>query len=199
MAAPPSEPVSRIVTATTALSNRSFLGRSFARRDAGDSNKGEQEGPKGPLGLTTLSVPEGQVVADLIFVHGLNGGSRSTWSRAADGTFWPQDWLSCDDAFHDVRIHTFGYSSGLNHDSVLNVHDFASNLLACIYHSPAITSSTSSPVLFVGHSMGGLVVKKTYILARQLPEYNNLADKIRAIFFLATPHHLDRWGFKLPF
>ncbi|KAI0911092.1 hypothetical protein F4823DRAFT_326306 [Ustulina deusta] len=182
-----SESVSRILTATTSLSNRSFLGRSLTRRDTGDITKNEQEAPKGPLGLTTVFEPDGQAVADLVFVHGLNGGSRSTWSKATDGTFWPQDWLSCDDAFHDVRIHTFGYSSGINRESVLNIQDFASNLLACVHHCPAVASNPG-PILFVGHSMGGLVIKKAYVLARQILEYNNLADRIRAIFFLATPH-----------
>ena len=36
--------------------------------------------------------------------------------------------------------------------------------------------------------MGGLVIKKAYILARQFQEYESLARRIRAIFFLATPH-----------
>lgn len=36
--------------------------------------------------------------------------------------------------------------------------------------------------------MGGLVIKKAYILARQFTEYNTLAERVRAIFFLATPH-----------
>ncbi len=36
--------------------------------------------------------------------------------------------------------------------------------------------------------MGGLVIKKAYILGRQLPEYESLAHRIRALFFLATPH-----------
>ncbi|TGJ86392.1 hypothetical protein E0Z10_g2344 [Xylaria hypoxylon] len=51
-----------------------------------------------------------------------------------------------------------------------------------------MTSSTSGPIIFVGHSMGGLVIKKAHILARQIPEYNKLADRIHAVFFLATPH-----------
>jgi WD40 repeat protein len=34
--------------------------------------------------------------------------------------------------------------------------------------------------------MGGLVIKKAYILARQ--EFQSLADRIRCLFFLATPH-----------
>ena len=36
--------------------------------------------------------------------------------------------------------------------------------------------------------MGGLVIKKAYILARQFQEFQSLASRVRAIFFLATPH-----------
>ncbi|KAI1119197.1 hypothetical protein F5Y14DRAFT_396854 [Nemania sp. NC0429] len=178
-----SKSASQVSVAPTLLPNRSFLARSLTW-----NTKGEQEAPKGPLGLTTLFEPNGQATADLIFVHGLNGGSRSTWSKAGDGTFWPRDWLSCDDAFHDVRIHTFGYSSGLNRESVLDIHDFASNLLACVHHCPTMASMESGPILLVGHSMGGLVIKKAYILAQRTPSYANLVDRIRALVFLATPH-----------
>ncbi|KAI0431581.1 hypothetical protein F5Y09DRAFT_187785 [Xylaria sp. FL1042] len=179
---------SRTLTATTSYSNESFLVKYLTRRDVSSIKKNEREAPKGPLGLTTLFEPDGQAVADLIFVHGLNGGSRSTWSKTGKGSYWPQDWLSCDDAFQDVRIHTFGYSSGLNRESVLNIRDFATNLLACVYHCPAMASSPSGRIIFVGHSMGGLVIKKAYILAHQIPEYEKLAARIHAMFFLATPH-----------
>lgn len=43
-----------------------------------------------------------------------------------------------DDAFQDVRIHSFGYSSGLNRESVLNVRDFAKSLLCAVKDSPVI-------------------------------------------------------------
>ncbi|GAW25471.1 putative vegetative incompatibility protein HET-E-1 [Rosellinia necatrix] len=36
--------------------------------------------------------------------------------------------------------------------------------------------------------MGGLVIKKAYVLACQTPEYSSLATRICAVFFLATPH-----------
>jgi WD40 repeat protein len=36
--------------------------------------------------------------------------------------------------------------------------------------------------------VGGLVIKKAYILARQFTEYTTLAERVRAIFFLGTPH-----------
>lgn len=44
-----------------------------------------------------------------------------------------------DDAFEDVRIHTFGYSSGISRESALNVHDFARSLLAAVHDSPVIS------------------------------------------------------------
>ena len=36
--------------------------------------------------------------------------------------------------------------------------------------------------------MGGLVIKRAYILARQSQEFELLAHRVRAMFFLATPH-----------
>lgn len=42
--------------------------------------------------------------------------------------------------------------------------------------------------MFIGHSMGGLVIKKAYILARQFQEFESLAQRVRTMFFLATPH-----------
>lgn len=36
--------------------------------------------------------------------------------------------------------------------------------------------------------MGGLVIKRAYILAKQREEFHTLGDRVQAIFFLATPH-----------
>lgn len=95
--------------------------------------------PKGALGLTTLHNPGNTSVCDLVFVHGLNGGSQSTWCRGRDDSlFWPKEWLPKDESFRDVRIHTFGYASGLGRESVLNVHDFATSLLVGIQDAPSI-------------------------------------------------------------
>jgi hypothetical protein len=46
-------------------------------------------------------------------------------------------------------------------------------------------------IVFVAHSMGGLVVKRAYILARlpgqQVP-FSSIASRVHAMLFLATPH-----------
>jgi hypothetical protein len=139
---PPLDRVSRI---NTASSSRTLLSRStfgLSRRSTGTGDVAERERlePKGPLGLTTLHVPATEQtapVADVIFVHGLNGGSHSTWSRGnSPEHFWPRQWLPEDDALKDVRIHTFGYPAGVAKESIINISDIARSLLAAVKDSP---------------------------------------------------------------
>ena len=123
---------------------RTFLARAFDRapRDPHDD-------PKGPKGLTTLHEPgpEQPVVADLVFVHGLNGGSRSTWSERGDpALFWPREWLPRDEAFRDVRVHSFGYPSGVSRRSVLDIRDFARGLMVAVADSPVMNRSRDRQV-----------------------------------------------------
>ncbi|KAI1332863.1 hypothetical protein F5Y16DRAFT_418801 [Xylariaceae sp. FL0255] len=152
------------------------------RRDT--RSRRPSESSKGPIGLETLFDPSDNVVpvVELIFVHGLNGGSHSTWTKGGDPSkFWPKDWLPADDAFQDVRIHTFGYPSGLNHESVLNVRDFAWSLLAALRDSPLFTrDGMATRLILVAHSMGGLVIKKAIIIGNQEAEFQDLVSRIGA-------------------
>lgn len=197
---------------STSRTTRSFLSRTLSRRPGNNEDQARHDAPKGPFGLTTLSEPDPAVpvAADIVFVHGLNGGSQSTWSKDNRAShFWPQEWLPLDDAFHDVRIHSFGYPSGLARGSVLNVRDFSSSLLAAVRDSPSMNERSSNvgsnlselfscrkhtdqyvqaPLIFVTHSMGGLVTKLAYILGRQDSSFKSVVDRICSIFFLATPH-----------
>lgn len=121
---------------------RSLFSRGRLRREAG--LPGTTDDPKGPLGLCTLSEPEGPAIADLVFVHGLGGGSKSTWTKDLDpDLFWPREWLPQDTGFRNVRIHSFGYDSNLDHESVLNIHDFAKSLLGSIQDCPRISRSST--------------------------------------------------------
>ena len=123
-------------TSQSSSPSRSFLSRSLAKREGGDEAGAES---KGPFGLTTLYVPSGSAIVDLIFVHGLGGGSQSTWMKSGDPSlYWPQEWLPCDPGFRDVRIHSFGYDSNWTKESTLNLHDFAKSLLGSIQDCPLI-------------------------------------------------------------
>ncbi|KAK4135706.1 hypothetical protein BT67DRAFT_258397 [Trichocladium antarcticum] len=117
---------------------------------------------KGALGLTLLHEPSEPRV-DFIFVHGLNGGSKRTWSATSDpSTYWPKEWLPSEAGFRHVRVHSYGYDSDWtkSRQSTLTIHDFGQALLADLYNSPNLKKNGNTPIVLVAHSMGGLVVKK---------------------------------------
>jgi hypothetical protein len=45
-----------------------------------------------------------------------------------------------------------------------------------------------TPLVLIGHSMGGLVIKKAYMIAREDPLYNALGERFHTMIFLGTPH-----------
>jgi hypothetical protein len=124
-------------------------GRSFLSSRSWLPGGGEAPSPEdklGPLGLNTLFVPaDGFANADLIFVHGLGGGSQKTWTKSGDPSlFWPKEWLPVDEALQDVRIHSFGYDSDWGKRSILSIHDFANGLLNSILDCPSIPQDTKA-------------------------------------------------------
>lgn len=148
---------------------------------------------RGPFGLDNpLAIPAEPMV-DFVFVHGLGGGSRKTWCKDDDPLlFWPKEWLPRDPEFKHVRIHSFGYDSDWTErrpPSILNIHDFGKALLESLQRSTWIRRSARTPIVFIAHSMGGLVVKKAYLLSQVDPAFQDIGARFHTIFFLATPHH----------
>lgn len=86
-----------------------------------------------PLGLNVLYEPEADPTVDIIFVHGLNGTSRSTWSKDKNTDFcWPEKWLPQEPEIRTARVLSFGYNAAASPSSsasTLNVTDFGKNLL----------------------------------------------------------------------
>ena len=85
-----------------------------------------------PLGLKVLFEPASTPVMDLVFVHGLGGTSRQTWSKNRNPElFWPQEWLPLEPEICTARILTFGYNAHFSssRDNILDISDFAKDLL----------------------------------------------------------------------
>ena len=149
--------------------------------------------PHDPLGLH-LVCDNSNPSIDVIFVHGLGGTARKTWSwdRNVDN-FWPV-WLTEENDSKSYRIFTFGYNSNFKGPSTnLNIIDFAKDLL---FHTLTFSDGLRSdglpigsrPLVFVAHSMGGLVVKKAYSLGKNDLKYASIISRVHGIIFLATPH-----------
>ncbi|KAI1738139.1 hypothetical protein F4680DRAFT_459999 [Xylaria scruposa] len=146
------------------------------------------------FGLHIIHQPE-HAVLDIIFVHGLGGHSRKTWSKDHDPSFfWPGLWLPSETDIGSARISTFGYNADWRGaaKSISNVTDFAKELLFEMRFgkdgSGRDLNFGANPIIFVVHSMGGLVVKKAYLLGLHDANYQQVAKGVSAIIFLSTPH-----------
>ncbi|MCJ1272854.1 hypothetical protein MMC21_000643 [Puttea exsequens] len=167
----------------------SFLGLAFRHGKPKLRVNDDDEDKKGSLGLNMIYGPLNPIV-DFVFVHGLGGGSRETWSSSRDFShFWPS-WLSQDPTFQDVRVHSFGYNSDWisMKPNISNISDFALALLNALTYADSIRLPQRTPIVFIVHSMGGLVVKKACLLAWNDPAFEDLVPRFCSIVFLATPH-----------
>ena len=121
----------------------------------------EHDDVLGPLGISLLAEPISPFI-DFVFIHGLGGGSRKTWSKTPwDGHFWPKRWLPQDPDFENVRIWSFGYDSiySKKKRDILRIDDFGRALLVALTSSKHLCDA-DTPIVFIGHSMGGLVIKQ---------------------------------------
>ncbi|KFZ05991.1 hypothetical protein V501_07831 [Pseudogymnoascus sp. VKM F-4519 (FW-2642)] len=149
------------------------------------------------LGLSILYTPNfDEPTADIIFVHGLGGSSRMSWSYNRDeNLFWPEAWLSTEPDIRTARILSFGYnayfaSQGPN--SIAGISDFAKQLLFDMKFGKDSLGEDLNvghrPIIFVVHSMGGLVFKKAMMQGHNDDGFKGFISQVKAVLFLSTPH-----------
>ncbi|OAQ90083.1 NACHT and WD domain-containingprotein [Purpureocillium lilacinum] len=159
------------------------------------SARGRSPSPTPPvLGLHVVHDP-GYASSDIIFVHGLGGHSHRTWTKNHDAArFWPGAWLPFEPDVSATRILTFGYNANWKGStkSISTVTDFAKELLYEMRFARdtegACLNVGARPIIFIVHSMGGLVVKKAYLLGLHDETYRDVVRSVSAVIFLSTPH-----------
>lgn len=90
------------------------------------------ESSPGPLGLNVIYKPQYGHKADIVFIHGLGGSSRWTWSKYHNPElFWPLTFLPLEPDLCLSRILTFGYNANFRKSGNAStaVLDFAKTLL----------------------------------------------------------------------
>ncbi len=136
--------------------------------------------------------------ADVVFLHGLDGDALLTWgaTRLRGGghdlaLFWPR-WLGSD--FPDVGVWSVQYdaeSSKWKGHSI-PIYDRATSVLDLL----DVSELGGRPLIFITHSMGGLIVKQMLKDLRTntnvKPEWKAISDHIRGIAFFSTPHNGSR-------
>ena len=113
----------------------------------------------------------------IVFVHGVFGDAQSTWTNPESRAFWP-DLLTGDEAFNGADIYVLSFDSPYVR-TASTIDELVEQA-----HQDLVSDEVFSKhgrVIFVCHSMGGLVTRK--ILTR----YQPLARSVPLIYFFATP------------
>ncbi|KAK7415160.1 hypothetical protein QQX98_006104 [Neonectria punicea] len=164
---------------------------------AGDANAPTQEDEQPPEYIlkemyVPPAAPEGSSaeqpeLIDLVFVHGLGGNLRTTWK--VEGT--PEPWFSKPEFLgsldHSVRVLSFGYNAN-------RFGDVANTRI--IHHANALLrnlvlkrlDNPNRPIIFIAHSLGGLVVKRAILLCATNNDWSAIKNSTKSIIFMGTPH-----------
>ncbi|KAL6995550.1 hypothetical protein U1Q18_005685 [Sarracenia purpurea var. burkii] len=151
---------------------------------------------------------------DVVFVHGLRGGPFKSWRLAEDksstksglvekideeagkqGTFWPGEWLKDD--FPYARLFTLKYKTNLTQwsgatlplQAIFNLLAFGAlqEVSSMILEKLVAAGIGNRPVVFVTHSMGGLVVKQMLYQAKA-ENKDDLVNNTIGVVFYSCPH-----------
>ena len=140
---------------------------------------------------------------DVIFIHGLNGNGRQYW--IPDGhpeCFWPR-WIGED--IEEVGVWSISYpaSAFAWQGAVMPLGQRVASIINLLLVNGLITER---PVVFITHSLGGLLVKQMLRSARDgtVANAESLVEQTKGIVFIATPHQgsnlaniVDSLGFSL--
>ncbi|KAF3031307.1 hypothetical protein E8E12_000040, partial [Didymella heteroderae] len=132
-------------------------------------------------------------IVDIVAVHGLNGHREKTWT-AGNGVHWLRDLLPHDLA--RARVLSWGYDANTYSGSRVSceyLYNHAQTLVSDLCLERQLTETSRRPIIFVAHSLGGIIVKSALIhsdAARRgaLEEHRAVKLSTYGIVFMGTPH-----------
>lgn len=145
------------------------------------------------------------IIADFVLVHGLTGDYLNTWTvkgtRTEEEYCWPQALLP--GLYPNLRVMSFSYDAdvthmcGGSHVAEGNVLEYADTLLAWLRaRRPDKSPEQDRPLIFFGHSLGGLVLERALLIASkgEAEWLFKLFHATVAVFVFGTPHYGSRFA-----
>ena len=111
----------------------------------------------------------------IVFVHGVTGDGTSTWTNERTRAYWPS-LVANDPVFATANVFAYEYPSPIAGRS-LNINELAEDLRLTLGE----VLLANQRLVFVAHSMGGLIVRQYLI------KYREVGDRVALIYFYATP------------
>ncbi len=152
-------------------------------------------------GVNVLHDGNSGASVDIVFVHGMTGNAYHTWLHKDTKVHWPGELLRQD--IPDVRILSFGYDADIvgfwNPTSNSRLSNHAENMVGELVRKRERTNTETRKILFVAHSLGGLVVEYAIRHSRNAVERHiHQVERCTAgIVFIGVPHHgadLGSWA-----
>lgn len=94
----------------------------------------------------------------IIAVHGLLGDWTDTWTDKESKKLWLRDFLPS--TLPTARIWSFGFNSSVFSQSTSDIEDVSRTLLDRIDSVRENSQAREKPIIFISHSLGGIIVKK---------------------------------------
>lgn len=139
--------------------------------------------------LLAFSKSYSNVTTHVVFLHGLCGDKEKTWTSGETGPeFWPA-WLEDDQT--NIGIWSVGYDASPTkwYGTSMPLPDRAENVLARLLAEQRLAKGN---IVFVGHSLGGLVIKQLLRCADRdaltNPTVESFLHRVRRVVFLGVPH-----------
>jgi pimeloyl-ACP methyl ester carboxylesterase len=125
-----------------------------------------------------LYIFPGQRLRDsvIVFIHGVLGDGKNTWTNDENHQYWPS-MLERDPDFKEFDIYVHHYPTTFRRAN-FSIDELAENA-RLIFDIDGV--SAHKDIIFLVHSMGGLLVR-AYLL-----KYRNVAERTRLIYFFSTP------------
>ncbi len=134
-----------------------------------------------------LNIGKSDLIGNVVFVHGLNGDAKTTWNIERDKNFSLPICLGQD--FPEVGIWSVGYEveSTAWKGAAMPLVDRALNVLELLGVNHQLSAH---PIVFITHSMGGLLVKQMLRSASDLGDdrWTSIVERTKGVVFLSTPH-----------
>ena len=153
-----------------------------SRRSTKLLNSRQQSKLQSPIGNAENNEPDHE--NRIIAVTGLGGHAFGSWVNDR-GEMWLRDYLPRD-LQNRARILIYGYDSTVQGSrSISSIADYSEAFiqdLMGIRDDPVVQDR---PIIFIGHSLGGLIVK--HVILELDPEILGRLP-VRSILFFGTPH-----------
>ncbi|KAI1751951.1 ribonuclease-like protein p/mrp subunit [Xylaria castorea] len=134
---------------------------------------------------------------DIVAVHGINGDAFNTFSSKSNNRFWLGDHDMLPRDVKNSRIMTYRYPAsvatilgGTSSDRILQ---HAQTMIAELVADRELEDATERPIIFVCHSLGGIIVKRALVYSasrtsRHINHLHSIYVSTYGILFFGTPH-----------